>query len=104
MCLLSSIIIYIRFLPKQLPHAPENQMDSATKVTNLAFFLQEKTGSVFGYFSSPMLAKDQRALFGQFIGKGKIVIDGESEHVKHVVSRCFGLDYEVTFEKKWAAL
>lgn len=79
-------------------------MERSTKVENLAFFLIEKTGSVLGRFSGRMSAKEQRALFGQFVGKGKIVIDGESEVVKHVVSRCFGLDYEVTFEKKWAAL
>lgn len=79
-------------------------MDRSTKVENLAFFLIEKTGSVLGRFSGRMSAKEQRALFGQFVGKGKVVIDGESEVVKHVVSRCFGLDYEVTFEKKWAAL
>ena len=29
---------------------------------NLAFFLQDKTGSIFGHWSGRMSAKDQRAL------------------------------------------
>ena len=79
-------------------------MERSTKVENLAFFLAEKTGSVLGSFSCRMPAKEQRALFGQFLGKGKITIDGEREVLMHVVKRCFGLDFEVTFEKKWADL
>lgn len=79
-------------------------MNKQTIVDNLAFFLLEKTGSVLGRFAGTMSAKDQRALFGQFIGKGKVVIDGEAEQIKHVAKRCFGLDYEITFERKWAAL
>lgn len=71
---------------------------------NLALFLVEKTGSCLGNWKGHMLAADQRALFGRFLGKGKIIIDGSEERLAHVVKRCFGLDYEVTADLPWRAL
>lgn len=65
--------------------------------TNLAFFLLEKTGSVCGQWTGRLKAQEQRKLFGTFLGKGRLVIDGATETVCHVVKVCFGLDYEVTF-------
>jgi hypothetical protein len=73
-------------------------------VTTLAHFLLSNTGSVCGCYIGTMKAKDQRALFGQFIGKGRIIIDGSDETVKHVIKVCFGLDYDVTFNRKWIEL
>ena len=73
-------------------------------VANMAFFLLEKTGSVCGYWKGHMKAKQQRELFGAFLGKGIIHLDGSNETIKHSVSRCFGLDYEITFESNWAKL
>jgi hypothetical protein len=70
-------------------------------VTTLAHFLLSNTGSVCGCYIGTMKAKDQRTLFGQFIGKGRLIIDGSDETVKHVIKVCFGLDYDVTFNRKW---
>jgi hypothetical protein len=67
----------------------------------LAYFLLDNTGSVFGTYSGKMTAKKQRELFGQYIGKGRLIIDGSDETIKHVIKVCFGLDYDVTFNKKW---
>jgi hypothetical protein len=71
---------------------------------NLAFFLLEKTGTVFGRWNGRMAAAEQRALFGRFLGKGKIWIDGANETIEHHVKVCFGLDGECTANLKWAAL
>lgn len=70
---------------------------------NIAFFLLERTGSVLGQWSGVLSASEQRALFGAFIGKGKLHINGALETVEHVVKRCFGLDYEITFSATLAS-
>lgn len=71
---------------------------------NLCLFLLEKTDSVFGVWRGKMPAKEQRKLFGLFLGKGRIDIDGEKETITHTIKVCFGLDYDVTFDKKWSDL
>lgn len=71
---------------------------------NLALFLLEKTGSIWGYWEGRMSAQDQRSLFGRFLGKGTIVIDGESEMVANRVKVCFGLDYDDRNVTAWSAL
>ncbi len=71
---------------------------------NLALFLVERTGSVLATWKGKMTAADQRNLFGRFIGKGKIVIDGERETIANRVSVCFGHDYDDRNVTKWAAL
>lgn len=71
---------------------------------NLAIFLLEKTGTVFGTWAGRMTAAEQRALFGRFLGKGKLVINGSEERLAHVAKRCFGLDYEVTADLPWREL
>ena len=43
---------------------------------NLAIFLVEKTGSCLGSWKGNLPAAQQRALFGRFLGKGKLIIDG----------------------------
>lgn len=71
---------------------------------NLALFLIERVGSVFGTWSGRMPASQQRALFGRSLGKGTIVIDGERETVCNRVKVCFGLDYDDRNVTKWAVL
>lgn len=61
---------------------------------NLAMFLLEKTGSVFKVWAGKLSAAEQRALFGRYIGKGQIVINGERETVSNRVKVCFGMDYD----------
>jgi hypothetical protein len=70
----------------------------------LALFLLDKTGSVFGVWAGRMTAAGQRALFGQFLGKGIIVIDGECETICNRVTVCFGLDYDDRNQRRWAVL
>jgi hypothetical protein len=72
--------------------------------TNVAFFLLEKTGSVCGYWQGRLTAKEQRALFGRFIGKGMLHIDGATETIAHTIKVCFGLDYDITFQRTLAEM
>lgn len=71
---------------------------------NLALFLTEKTGSCLKVWSGHMAAAEQRALFGRFLGKGKLWIDGAAETVEHYRKVGFGMDSERTAELKWGAL
>lgn len=71
---------------------------------NLAMFLQEQTGTVCGVWCGTMRASDQRKLFGRFLGKGRLTIDGENERVKMIVKVCFGLDYDTRHDIAWRNL
>lgn len=71
---------------------------------NLAAFLVEKTGSVLGRWKGRMSAAEQRELFGRFLGKGQIIIDGERETVCNRVKVCFGHDYDDRNITAWRAL
>ena len=79
-------------------------MTNFTAATNLANFLMEKTGSVLATWGGTMTAAEQRALLGKFIGKGKIVIDGEREIIANRVRVCFGHDYDDRNVTAWRAL
>jgi hypothetical protein len=78
-----------------------NEMDYAA---NLALFLQEKVGSIFGEWDGRMTAAEQRALFGRFLGKGLLTINGDKEIVEHHVKVCFGTDSDCTARVKWRDL
>jgi hypothetical protein len=71
---------------------------------NLALFLLEKTGSIWGYWEGRMSAQAQRSLFGRCLGKGRIVIDGQRETIFNRVSVCFGLDYDDRNVTTWSKL
>lgn len=71
---------------------------------NLAFFLLEKTGSVLGVWQGKLSADTQRKLFGRCIGKGTIVVSGESETICNRVKVCFGHDYDDRNITTFAAL
>jgi hypothetical protein len=71
---------------------------------NLALFLTERTGSCLKTWSGKLTATEQRALFGKFLGKGKIWIDGANETIEHHVKVCFGADTECTFSCAWRDL
>lgn len=70
----------------------------------LALFLLETTGSIWGRFRGKMPAAQQRALFGRFIGKGDIIIDGTEETVEMIYRVCFGTDWDRKGYTKWSAL
>jgi hypothetical protein len=71
---------------------------------NLALFLLARTGTVLGAWNGKLTAVEQRALFGRYLGKGRIVIDGAAETVCNRVKVCFGLDYDDRNVTRWAAL
>lgn len=71
---------------------------------NLAIFLQAHTGSIFGNWQGRLSAKEQRALFGLFLGKGLLYIDGKEEVIEHHIKTCFGLDSERTALVTWRDL
>ncbi len=71
---------------------------------NLAVFLTERKGSCLKTWSGRMTAAEQRALFGRFLGKGKLWIDGAAETIEHHRKVGFGFDSECTASLKWGAL
>lgn len=71
---------------------------------NVAFFLQEKTGSVLGMWKGKMPANEQRNLFGRFVGKGAIIIDGENETLCNRVKVAFGQDWDDRNVTKFSTL
>lgn len=76
-------------------------MDNAA---NLAIFLTEKTGSCLNTWAGKLTAAEQRGLFGRFLGKGQIVIDGARETVANRVKVCFGLDTDDRNVTAWRSL
>jgi hypothetical protein len=79
----------------------ERTMDAAA---NLALFLTDRTGSCCKAWKGKLTAAEQRALFGQYLGKGTIEIDGAAETLEHWRTVGFGGDWETTFSRKWGAL
>ena len=79
-------------------------MTNHDAVSNLALFLLERTGSVCGFWHGKMKADQQRALFGCYIGKGTILIDGARETLCNRVSVGFGQDYDDRNITSWKAL
>ena len=71
-------------------------MDHYDALQNVTSFLLRETGSVWGHWSGHMPAADQRKLFGVFLGKGKVHVDGLEEKVTHTVKVCFGTDFAET--------
>ena len=79
-------------------------MNKFTAVANIAAFLMEQKGSVLASWIGKMSAKQQREMFGVYMGKGLIVIDGEREIIQHLVKVCHwnGQDSDPTFYAKWS--
>jgi hypothetical protein len=72
--------------------------------SNLAIFLTERKGSCLATWQGKMPAVEQRALFGRFLGKGDIVVDGVEEVVLNRVSVCFGQDWDDRNITRWRNL
>jgi hypothetical protein len=71
---------------------------------NLALFLTDRKGSCLKTWSGHMPAAEQRVLFGRFLGKGKLWIDGAAETIEHHRKVGFGFDSDCTANLKWSAL
>lgn len=70
----------------------------------MAFFLMDNAGSIFGRFVGYMKAADQRLIFGRFIGKGLIILNGSDETVGLNVSVCFGTMRDTVWQRRWSEL
>ena len=68
--------------------------DKYNIAANCAIFLISQGQSIFGTWGGRMPAKQQREIFGTFLGKGWIKIDGSKDTVSHTVKVCFGLDWD----------
>lgn len=72
-----------------------NTQSKYETAANLAMFLQEHTGTIYGSWKGTMTAKMQRELFGAYrFGKRSIRINGATEQLRAVHSLCFGTDFE----------
>jgi len=79
-------------LPDYL-EAPRDQYDLAS---NIAHFLLANSSSIYGSWVGNIRAKDQRILFGRFLGKGRLFIDGDTDTVEHVIKVAFGQDFHTS--------
>lgn len=70
----------------------------------LALVLTEATGTTCGYIESRMSADEQREIFGRYLGKGVIQIDGNRAGVSMRVKVCFGTDYDIRAITHWRDL
>jgi hypothetical protein len=75
-----------------------------TIIENLTLFVQAQTGSIFGTWTGRLTAAEQRELFGRYIGKGKIIINGDDTTICNRVRVCFGLDYDDRNMTSWSQL
>lgn len=73
-------------------------------VVNTALFLLDQTNSVLARWEGKLTAAEQRKLFGRYLGRGTIVIDGTAETVHNRVKVCFGLDYDDRNVTRWKDL
>ena len=74
-------------------HIPETVIGD-DPVANIAFLLLETTGSIDGRLTCRMPAATQRALWGKFLGKGTLYIDGKRETITHSKKIAYGMDFE----------
>jgi hypothetical protein len=79
----------------------EASMDYAA---NLALFLLDKTGSIWGKWEGRLTAAEQRALLGRFLGKGWLRVDGGAERVTHTIKVAYGMDWDTNADLTWADL
>lgn len=85
-----------------MPDFLEVPQDAYDFAANLALFMTANGKSIYGTWSvGHMRATDQRRIFGAFLGKGRIFIDGGEDSVSHHVSVCFGTDTSI--ERKFSA-
>ena len=71
---------------------------------DIALFLTVNTGSCLNTWTGKLDAQTQRKLFGRYIGKGSIVINGAHETVCNRVKVCFGLDIDDRNITSWRVL
>ena len=70
--------------------------DRGDVAANIAHFLLANGLSIFATWSGKLKAADQRLLFGFFLGKGTIVVNGLDETVENRYKACYGETTEVS--------
>lgn len=73
--------------------APKDRHEVAA---NMAHLLLANGHGIFDTTELRMTAADQRRVFGLFLGKGSLVIDGGNDRVSNMSVTCFGMDREAT--------
>jgi hypothetical protein len=82
----------------------EMTINNAAYVNNLVNLLLDKEGSIFAIHRCKLTAKEQRELFGQYLGKGTIIINGTEETIIHRVKVAYGNDWDDTSRLQWKDL
>lgn len=75
---------------RSMPHQITDIVREASETDRaaaMAIFLLDNTGSIFGRWMGNLPAATQRMLFGRYIGKGYIIINGDTETVDHSLLR-----------------
>lgn len=72
-----------------------------TTAENIATFHFQQVQSFNKVSFARMNKAEQLAMFGCYLGKGRIMIDPTDETVTHVVKVCFGTDSAYTKQIKW---
>jgi len=81
---------------------PNNLGDDPS--ANLAGFLLINANSIFAKWIGTIKAQDQIKLFGRYLGKGRIIIDGNNETIRMIVKVCFGTDFDIRENIRWRDL
>lgn len=61
--------------------------------SHIAFFLISQGKKSYEEWDGYMPAKKQREVFGVYLGRGRIFVDGLNETISMTVKVCFGLDF-----------
>ena len=64
------------------------------------FLMAQDEGRGVDRFVGKMRAADQRAVFGEYLGRGTIVIDWLENEIQHIVKVAFGQDFHITATRK----
>ena len=71
-----------------------NNYDKAERVRS---FLEAQDHGRGAYtWSGRMSAEQQRQLFGEYLGRGRILIDWNRGTIEHIIKVCFGADSHTT--------
>ena len=78
-----------------------NTTTTTAKMTNMQIaenvrdFIEAQEGCKYTW-TGKMTAAAQRKMFGEFMGKGTILIDYRHGEIDHIVKTCFGTDTTTT--------
>lgn len=74
------------------------------RIKTLENFLLDKTHSQYGLWRGKLTAKEQRDLFGKYMGRGKFWIDGSDQTLVMTTRVAYGHDSQETVILRWTDL